>query len=267
VIFLFNRARFLIFLLPFCLGTSARADLSSHLDLYSEHTFDGREEMAASSLRLRNEFQVPSPVLPYLAGGEEIQTPGFGAYYLDPGSSYVYGAPGLYVPIVGALSFRSELRVRKYLSDVDQGQLPYNVLDFRSMLVWGALFEQPTQLPLGPRLFEEMYSEAVFSSTDYNNLISASYFRTGLRFSVTKSTLLDVLVEPFLTLDRIGHYYNNRAELRGGFRVVQSLGPVALSLTGYYAGNQYFSYAKFDNNPYQGHDSGFRALLVVGGYW
>jgi len=113
--------------------------------------------------------------------------------------------------------------------------------------------------------FYELYSETLFTSLDENNLIGAAFVRSGLRKPILKELMVDAFLEPFVTVDRIGHFYNNRADLKLNLRVLYAQSVFSIGLTGSYLINHYFNYATFEKNPYQNEKTGFRFLFVAGG--
>jgi hypothetical protein len=229
-------------------------------DLYSEQAYLSRETTLNSSIRFRSETILTPHLSPYLQLGNELITKAQNLNRLDT-SSYAYAAPGL-KGSMGGVSLFGEVRFRQFY--VPGGAPGTNGLaDGRATLVYGEFLEGSfTQLF---RKFLEIYSETVFTSADSYNVIQATFLRAGLRKTLASHTFADLFLEPFITLDRVGHFYNNRSDLKVSLRIQQWAGPVSFSLIASFLANLYFPYAKADPNPYAGRTLGTRLLLVVGG--
>lgn len=226
---------------------------------YTEDAFLDRENILSSLVRLRGEYKLVENLSPYLTAGSDLQTPSTAVSEVAT-SSYAYGGPGFKIDLFGAQLY-TELRGRAYYREAPNQKK----LDARAMLTIGKYGDIGLDASRSILLFSELYSETLFTSADENNLIQSAYIRMGFRKPVVKDFMLDLFVEPFVTLDRIGHYYNNRADGKFSVRLQYSKAAYVVGLTGSYLYNQYFNNANFERNPYQDIRSGFRVLFVAGG--
>ena len=246
------------FLFGFCSPVTvfANATLEAHGELYSEQTYLSQQETLTSHLRLRAESSVTEVLTPYLQLGNELSSKVTDPFNFDS-ASYVHVGPGLHVKL-GKFSLYGEARVRKFYQDSSRPNL-----DIRSLIVFGDFIEWVDSKDWSR--FVELYSETVYTSADSHNVIHSSFARTGLRRRLSLNTSLDFFFEPFVTLDRVKHYYNNRADLKVSARVNHRISAINVSLVGSYLQNFYFSRGDQSNNPYGATASGARVLLVVGG--
>lgn len=247
-------------LLLLTLTVSVRPALAQLVDLYSENAWSLREDQAVSSLRLRTE-RPDVLFLPFLTAGTELYTAGLGDYHLDP-LSYFYGGGGLRLGN-GPLSLRSELRFRKRFNE--SPFTAFSTIDWRTTLVAGDV--RVRELARNIALFIEPYSETVLTSADAFNVIETAYVRGGLRYRLLPYTELDLLVEPWASVDTQRHFYYNAANLKTGLRLQRGLGLFNLQLFATYVWQTYFARGDAELNPLAQRSEGFRALLVLGGYF
>lgn len=226
---------------------------------YTEDAFLDRENILSSLLRVRGEYKVTENLSPYLTVGSDMQTSSQVVSDVAT-SSYAYGGPGFKVDLFGAQLF-TELRGRSYYREA----LNQKKLDARILLTIGKYGDVGLDASRSILGFYELYTETLFTSADESNVIESAYIRAGLRKPVIKDLMLDVFVEPFVTVDRIGHFYNNRADAKLNMRLQYATANYSFGLTGSYLVNDYFDYAKFERNPYLNETSGFRVLFVAGG--
>jgi hypothetical protein len=109
----------------------------------------------------------------------------------------------------------------------------------------------------------EVYAEGVLSSADQWNVIGTAFARGGIRWLLAASTYFDFFAEPFVTLDRVGHFFNNRAALRPGVRLGTQLGTVSLAVLAHAGPHRHFPTQ--EPNPQVDGTSRESILLVVGG--
>lgn len=231
-----------------------------HQNLYSEHAFLNREELVTSSIRVRGEAEVWNGVSPYFQLGSELST--LSAHYgaVDI-FSHLYAAPGLKFQY-GQVALFNEMRVRGYYKPQIKNR---SIVDVRSLFVYGDFFIFPIVPTSFVFRFAEPYSETLFTSIDRNNVVNASYIRLGLRAVWAPRTFTDLFVEPYVTLDSVRHYYNNRADLKLSFRFIHQMTPLQISLISSVLYNTYFDRGDLERNPYQDKSTGVRFLLVIGG--
>jgi len=232
-------------------------------DLYSEQIVLTRKDQFASSARFRFE-NVLSPFLsPYLQVGSELMSPVGNIGSLDT-ASYVHVGPGVKLSYK-KFSLLVEGRFRKFYKELAQPSGTQGNFDFRTLLIYGNFFQKELQGSLRLRRFAEIYSETVFTSADDNNVIHSSYARLGYRLPLSPQTNADLFLEPYVTLDRIGHFYNNRTDLKLSARLTHFLSPLSFSLMASVLANQYFSFGDYEPNPYKNSNTGFRFMAIIGG--
>lgn len=226
-------------------------------DFYSEQSYLSREGRLGGVARMRGEIGFET-LRAYLTAGLE------GANLLRTDMSatsetFTYAGPGLRLDL-GRFSLFGEWRVRDFLEK--QGQ---PLTDGRGLLTYGDLWEGNRWAPAA-RPFLEPYGEVVATSADDWNLIGATFVRAGLRAALSQRTWFDLMIEPFVTLDRHGHFYNNRFEARAGARIATTWNSMAMSLTGSLLAIKYFD-RSLEPNPYLHQTWGARVLGVVSGIW
>jgi len=234
----------------------AEAAVVNHL--YSEQSFNGRKNILSSHLFLRTELPLNTYVHPYLQLGSEAQSFAPTPINFEPGS-FVYLSPGIRLSLTRAISIHLQPRIRHFFQSSD---LP--TLDARALLILNYFSKSPISSK-EIATFLELYSETVFTSADSNNLIQASFLRYGLRLPASKSLWFDLFVEPFATIDRLGHYYNNRADLKLSLRTQVTPGSLTIGLTTSILYNTYFATDSLETNPFRYKDFGGQALLTIGG--
>jgi hypothetical protein len=253
----------IVFLFAICTATSAfSSDYSA--SLYSENSYLSRESAAISQVRIRTSAKLSTLFEPYLQVGQELAYTGGAVASVESASSFVYGAPGISAE-VGRVKFFSELRFRKYYQQIDlpsEGQGP---IDFRILAVYGDYFAKRISPTLSTDLFSEIYSEGVFTSADLNNVVVAGFGRFGVRISPLPKSYVDLFLETFATVDRLGHFYYNHADLRPTLRLQYASDVFSVGLSVSYIATYFFPFANFDPNPYAGQPSSSRVMLVVGG--
>ena len=239
------------------LGGTAFA--ASTTELYTEQAYLAREARYQGNLRVRQDLAVTQFLYPYLQAGGELIT-ALDNTTQPAGGSHVFAGPGVRLRYEFA-SLYVEPRVRQSLTSG-----PNNTsLDFRSLVVLGKLWVTPVAPPLSTLV--EAYSETLLTSYDKWNVIEAAYLRGGFRYGLGSATFADLFLEPFVTLDRHGYHYNNRADLKLSARFETLVEGLKLSLTGSLLANTYLNGRITGGNPYADRTMGFRLLAVVGGVW
>ena len=194
--------------------------------LYSENSVLTRDESVASQTRLRVGKNLPWNTTPYLQLGQELLG-STSTSIVDKGSSFIYLAPGIEWNF-GMVSLFGEARARKFYGDSLQSSS-----DFRALVVFGDFLQSGIR-------FLEIYSENLFTSADGNNFISSSFLRPGLRWAIKNAFLADIFLEPFLSVDRLGHYYYNRFDLNPSVRLHYAAGELDIGLITSYVLNYSF---------------------------
>ncbi len=238
--------------------------MSFQPDLYTEQAFLGRESVVQQSTRLRvyENTRTVGPH-PYGLAGSELMMSGLTSDPLDPGGSYAYGGAGLRF-FRGPFNWFNEVRGRAFYKKSPNVKNTQEAIDLRSLIVLNSFSETPLTENSDFRFIFEPYLEILYTSADFNNVISNGYLRTGVRYRIDQGVALDLLAEPYASFDRVRHFYNNRAELKPTVRF-QVNGPgLSGSLLVSYLWNSYFDRGDFDNNPYQNRNQGMRVLAVFG---
>ena len=238
---------------------SFQFSIASHVELYSENSYLSREKVYPNFTEMRINF-LSFPLRPVLFLGTDLTVIDRELNRLDNGS-FAFVAPGLKYSI-SHLSFSISARFRRFYR-------PLLVLtdrrDYRGLLV----YDQELKKTLGQSQFSfflQSYTEALYTSADDNNVIFADYLRLGLSRSMKFQLKTDVFFEPFVTIDRLGHFYNNRFDFKVSLRLNHSLFKLGMSqsLSLSYIWNRYFNYADLDHNPYKKSGSSFRIMYVLG---
>ncbi len=237
--------------------------MSFQPDLYTEQAFLGRESVVQQSTRLRLYENSGTVFLPYGLVGSELMMSGLTADPLDAGGSYAYGGAGFRIQR-GPFNWFNEARGRAFYKNAPNPQNTQETLDVRSIIVLNHIVEKPLATGSSFSFVFEPYMEILYTSADFNNVISAGWLRTGLRYRADKSVALDLLAEPFATFDRVRHFFNNRAELKPTVRLLVNGPNFSGSLLVSYLWNTYFERGDFDNNPYKNRGQGMRVLAVFG---
>lgn len=232
------------------------AAYSQASELYSEQVFLEREQVFSSHIQVKADAAVVGGLSGYVEAGNEWMSPVSDLLRAD-GGSYFHAGPGLRYR-VGVLTASVEGRFRRFYRPTGR-----DAFDFRSLIVLSDYLEGGS-LAGGIRPMAELYSETLLTTADRLNLITANYARLGVRKNWGR-TLTDVFIEPFLTLDTVGHFYNNRADAKLSFRITQPVGAVSIGFTASYLVNHYFPFGDFERNPLQDRAGGVRMLLTVGG--
>lgn len=228
-------------------------------DFYAEQSYQSRLQQSATSLRQRNEFLQVGRISAYATIGAELQN--FDqAKFSGPADSYLYATPGI-KSAWGNLSLFVEPRLRYYPDPKSQDR----TIDLRTLVVYGTQIEGPAWGSFVA--FGEFYGESLLTSADRWNLIGNAFVRAGIRYKLAAQTFADLFVEPFLALDTVRHYYNNRSDIKLTFRLQGNFSGLQLGLQTSFVKNTYFSRGNFEPNPFQQNNVGIRVLGVVGGLW
>lgn len=249
----------------FCIPWEYASAVPIKTEVYTENVYLGRENAVQSSLRVRahGELGVPN-LLPFLQVGNEFLTGSLKDIAVDALGSYAYAGPGLRYNLA-PFAFIQELRFRQFYRTRPPDPIySQQLVDVRSLVVFGMWKEVPVQDELKISLFAEPYAEGVFTTADRDNIVLAAYVRLGSRWRAFDKASVDVFVEPFVTLDRVRHFFNNRADVKPSLRFRYGSPDLNVSLTASYLFNRYFARGDFENNPFKDINSGFRFLAVLG---
>jgi hypothetical protein len=243
-------------------ATAFSSDYSA--SLYSENSYLSRESAAISSVRVRASRKLSEVFSPYLQVGNELAYTGAGIASVESSSSFAYAAPGISATL-GRVTLYGEVRFRQFYQQLDlpaEGQGP---IDARALAVYGNYFAHRISPVLSTDLFAEIYAEGVFTSADLNNVIVTGIGRFGVRTSPFANAFVDLFLETFATIDRLGHYYYNHADLRPTLRVQYASAAFSVGLSASYMLSYFYPFANFETNPYRDQPASTRVLLVVGG--
>jgi hypothetical protein len=219
--------------------------------------------LAFNTLRMRVGQALTPALMPYLQVGQELTTIEGKVATLDGASSFAYVGPGISFSF-GKFTLYGEGRFRQYYSHVDPNAPGLGPIDGRGLLVYGDFFSSPVFHSTAFDWFAELYSETVFSSADSANIINTDFARAGIRWKATPHLDLDLFVEPFVTVDRIHHYYYTRTDFKPSLRLQYVSAHFTLGLSGSYMWNHYFARGDYEPNPFLHVPAGVRGLLVVG---
>ena len=231
--------------------------------VYSESAYLSGSALGFNTIRVRAGSPLTAFLTPYFQVGQELTTIQGRVDNLDGASSYAYTGPGVSFSL-GKFTLYGEARFRQFYSNVDPNAPGMGVFDGRGLLVYGDFFSHPFFGTSEFDWFAELYSETVFSSADSDNVINTDFARAGIRWKALNRLNVDFFVEPFLTLDRIRHYYYNRTDFKPSLRVQYYTESFSIGIIGSYMWNQYFARGDYEPNPFLHTPAGFRGLLVVG---
>ncbi len=236
------------------LASACVYSLNTTENFYTEHAYLSREQVFSSSVRGGVELHVLDWGTPYFRLGSEINS--LADKWSDTDTlSYGYFAPGFKVG-EGPFLLLTEIRLRQYYKSAS---VPRENTDVRSTLVYFNFFKSDNSL------FLEPYSETVFTSADANNIIHTSYARAGLRHLWQPSFATDIYFEPFLTLDKNRHYYNNRVEAKMGARMLYQVSSLSFSLLTTLGYQVPLNRGDAEVNPFTSNPWSVKSLLVMGG--
>lgn len=232
-------------------------------ELYTEQAFLARESVVQQTTRLRLFESTLERFRPYVTAGSEMMSGGPNATTLDIGGSYAYGGIGLRI---GRPNFQwfNELRGRAFYTYRPSALNSQEALDYRSLIVLSHQVVAPLASGSDFSFLFEPYMEILYTSGDFNNVISAGYARTGVRYRLNPQMVLDAYVEPYAVFDRVRHFYNNRADIKPTLRFMVNSSTVGGALMVSYLWNKYFDRGDFDPNPYRYKNEGMRVLAVLG---
>ncbi len=246
-------------LLALLLSVSARATLKGNLSL--EESYEPLGALVRTSLRARMEQAITPFVSPYLAAGNESASPY--QYPLQLNSeAYLFAAPGVKLSL-GNFSLLAETRFRKFHMENYEGAPPRALVDVQGLLIYDNYWDHRLSETSGLSLFGAVYSETNFTSADNANLLHTTLVRAGPEIVFVKGGHLAAFVEPNFVVDRLHHYYNNRAELRFSGRVRYNAEPFVLNLTVSYLFNHYFKMKYLEEYPPPDRNQGVTAKLTL----
>lgn len=245
----------------FCLLSSltARATVRGNVSL--EESYEPLGALVRTSMRARLEKELTPFVSPYLAAGNESAAPYQYPLQLNT-EAYLFAAPGVRLRL-GDFSLLAETRFRKYHIDNYEGAPPRAMVDVQGLLIYENYWDHRLAETGGLSLFGAVYSETNFTSADNSNVIHTTLVRAGPEISFVKGGYLAAFVEPNFVVDRLHHYYNNRAELRFSGRVRYKADPFELNLTVSYLFNHYFKMKYLEEYPPPDRNQGFTAKLTL----
>ncbi|MBI1861762.1 MAG: hypothetical protein HYR96_12680 [Deltaproteobacteria bacterium] len=237
------------FLLIILIGTIQAQAL--HSDLFSGNVYSAWQPYSSTDSRMRVFKEKPSGIAPYLQAGAEVLSLVQGE--LAPSSS-VYAAPslGYFQP---NWQLHAQLRARAGL--VDSSLAP----DLRLM----AVLDRYSSLELGGAWLvdSELYGEIVYSSWDSANAVASFLWHPSLRYLLGPRNSIGLFVEPFVSVDHVGHYYNNRTDGKLGVQYQYYDTGYSLLITAAHVWNRYLDRANPDPNPYPTASSGPQLTLTL----
>ncbi len=250
--------RALVALLLFLLTAPALANFRAHASL--EESYEPLGSLVRTSMRAKVEREIGSGFSPYLLAGSEGAGPERYPLRLNS-DAYLFAAPGMRFNF-GNFTITAEARFRKYYM-LDPGAESPSLVDVQSLLVYEDYWDRSLAESAGLNLFAAFYSETNFTSADSGNLIHTTLLRAGPELRLMQGAYFSLYVEPNFVVDRVHHYYNNRAELRLGSRLRYNEGPWDLNLTVCYLFNQYFKMKYAEDYPPPDRNQGITAKLTL----
>ncbi|MEZ4750325.1 MAG: hypothetical protein R3B54_06785 [Bdellovibrionota bacterium] len=244
-------------ILALVLGTSAIASFKGYFS--AEEKYDPLNAVLQNSLKAKLTKQFVPLLDGYLVVGNEGASTARDPFVFQIGS-YAYAGPGIKLNW-NQFALSGDVRFRKYLIESKDPLVVQPLVDAQALFT----YEDYWDLPLAANLngFIEAYSETLFSSADFGNITHNSLVKIGTELAPIKNTYIAAFVEPSVLVDAIGHYYNNRAELRVSGRIRYKPQPAEVELTVSYVLNGYFNIKSFEDNPYPTRNTGVAAKLML----
>lgn len=249
-----------LLLLCLVLAQSARADMRASMSF--EESYDVLAAVLRNYIKGRVEKKFEPFFSAYVLAGEESAAQTATPFYMKMGA-FAYAGPGVKLSW-GNLMLFTDVRFRKFLVVDPSPNAPLPPLtDFQMVLAYDdywytAFSDQP--LITG---FAEVYSESAFTTADYSNIVHNTMFRVGTETPIIDKAYLGAYVEPNLFLDRIGHFYNNRADMRFSLRIRYAPRPLSFSLSASYLFNTYINVKRFENYGPPDRNQGFTMKLLM----
>ncbi|MCB0403250.1 MAG: hypothetical protein KDD51_00590 [Bdellovibrionales bacterium] len=239
------------------IGVSAFASFKGYFS--AEEKYDPLNSVLQNSLKAKLTKQFVPMFDAYLVAGNEGASTARDPFVFQMGS-FAYAGPGIKLNW-NQFALSGDLRFRKYLLESNDPLVVQPLADAQLLFT----YEDYWDLPLTAHLngFIEAYSETLFSTADYGNITHNSLVKLGTELSPIKDTYFAAFLEPSVLLDTVGHYYNNRAELRVSGRVRYKPNPAEVELTVSYLLNGYFNIKSFEENPYPTRNTGVAAKLML----
>ena len=228
------------------------AKIKNTLEIYSESYLLGLQNIGGNASFIRSSYPLfGDKQSAYLAVGNQID--------YQPGKSAPETYSNYYIGLGlehrgDGYSVRSEYRMR-YLHWREQRNSDSGI---RISLTSGKVWFFPTKKSTSKFLLDN-YNESLFSSLDQPNFIVTSRLKSGIRFEPYALLYLDLLLEPFVTIDSAKYDYNNLFELRLTWRLTTPVKKGTISLeTGFASRAPLLGKDTFLSSPRP------RALLVAG---
>ncbi|MCB0417137.1 MAG: hypothetical protein H6617_10570 [Bdellovibrionaceae bacterium] len=244
-------------ILAFLVGASAFATFKGYFS--AEEKYDPLNAVLQNSLKAKLTKQFVPFLDAYMVAGNEGASTARDPFVFQIGS-FAYAGPGIKLNW-NQFSLSSDVRFRRYLLETNDPLVVQPLVDAQALFT----YEDYWEMPLAPHFngFVEAYSETLFSSADYGNISHNSLVKVGGELAPIKNTYVAAFLEPSVLFDTIGHYYNNRAELRVSGRIRYKPQPAELELTVSYLLNGYFNIRSFEENPYPSRNTGIAAKLML----
>lgn len=137
--------------------------------------------------------------------------------------------------------------------------------DFRGGLVAGRV-DRLKNLNFGIGLFNDIYSEIIFSSRLESNFFGSLSNKTGFEKNWGRFWTGQTYIEAFARRDSLGYYYENLQEIRLGLRNKFYSKPHSLTLSAHLANGSYAGREYRDPNPYATTYKDAVIQLIFGSY-
>lgn len=202
---------------PVALATEVSSAVTkTHQSVYSETLYASRGEIASNATQLRLLYDV-LPVLRFaLVGGVDYATQVNTARVAD--YSHSYGGAGIEWSLWN-LKLRNEWRANQYVQDFNGSRTHSEI---RNQLIGGSFWTHNGQWNGDGIWFVESYAEVTHSTLIKENVVANGLGRAGNRVRYWNGFAFDAYLEPFLSWDSQGLFYNRvfepRSVLRAGYQ-------------------------------------------------
>ncbi|HAZ14548.1 MAG: hypothetical protein A2X86_15565 [Bdellovibrionales bacterium GWA2_49_15] len=245
--------------LALLLLTSVAPALATYVDIYSETTTDSRTNNPVSFNRLQWQFVDYSvmnrPGQAYMGTGFSKDDRSSGEVVYNDNYAFISG--GLKLSLTNYLS--SFVEYRKVVDELG-GETSKSTNDYR-----GGFYLFYRDDSTSSANFHEHYSEMVFSNRQSQDLFWMGRSRIGYTKNMTGPLFGEVMLQGKVKVDRLGHYYENLAEVGPAARLRWLAQHYSVELLGSYAQGQYLGREYVDPIPADTSYGNLTGMLVFYG--
>ena len=217
--------------------------LATYVDVYSETTTDSRTDNPVTFNRLQWQFVdysvINRPGQAYIGTGFTKDDRSSGDVVYNDNYAFITG--GLKLSLTNSLS--SFVEYRKVMDELG-GETTKSTNDYR-----GGFYLFYRDDSTSSANFHEHYSEMVFSNRQSQDLFWMGRSRVGYTKNMTGPFFGEVMLQGKVKIDRLGHYYENLAEVGPAARLRWLTQHYSVELVSSYAQGQYLGREYIDPMP------------------